>query len=119
MLEIILIVVFAIRISRKAKAKGYKGWTWGLASVFAFIGGELLLSYLVAYVFNSGKLYTLQDLVAPSAPLGKIFMNLLLVLMGGIGGILLVKWRVDNLPDKKEQDRRDWLDSLGNNRQND
>lgn len=114
MLDIIILIIFAVRRSRKAKAKGYTGWHWGLASVLAFLTGEFLVSVFVFRYTYGGHPPTLDSILRDStADPGKFLVSQLLATMGGIGGALFVKWRLDNMPDKNEQDRQDWLDRLG------
>lgn len=116
MLDIIIMVVSSVRRSRKAKAKGYTGWHWGLASVLAFITGEVVMVAILSRFAYGGKGFTLEAMLRDP---GRFIGPQLLALMGGIGGALFVKWRLDQMPDRNEHDRQDWLDRLGNQDRND
>ena len=95
MLEIILLVVLCRRIGLKALNKGQEKGRWQLFTVLAWIGFEVI-GLMISLALNPHNMIM-------AGIFGPVF---------GFGGYLLMNYRLDQMPDKKE-DMRHWMDRIG------
>lgn len=93
MLEIILLIFLARRVGAKAVAKGEPKGRWQLYLVLAWIGFEIT-GAMIGYMISRN--------IVSAAVLG---------IACAAGSYLLIKYKLDQLPDK--QDTEDWMDRLG------
>jgi hypothetical protein len=87
MLEIIAIILLAGQIGRMAIRKGQRPGVWKLYMVLAWIGGEVIGVFIAIAAFNK------NDYIGV-LPLG---------IMGAVGGYLIVRAILSNMPDKPEE----------------
>lgn len=87
MLEIIALIFLAGQIGKMAIRKGKKPGMWKLYTVLAWIGGEILGILISIMAFNS------ED-----------YLSMLpMALLGAVGGYLIVRAILSNMPDKPEE----------------
>ena len=84
MLEIVAIILLAGQIGRMAIRKGQKPGVWKLYMVLAWIGGEVIGVFIAVAAFNK------NDYIGV-LPMG---------IMGAVGGYLIVRAVLSNMPDK-------------------
>ena len=92
-MDIIVLVLACLYISKQLKAKGYipKSWVWRL--VGAWVAFELAGALVSMFITH-----------------GNIIMAEVFGFLCGVGGFLLIKSRVDQLPDLT---KKDWHDRIG------
>jgi hypothetical protein len=95
MLEIIILIFLTRKIGELAERKGqHKGW-WKFYTVMAWIGceiGGMMISMMITKV---------------------LVLNMLFGIFCAFGGYLLVKARLEKMPDKESMN--DWINNIGNN----
>jgi hypothetical protein len=97
MLEIIAIILLAGQIGRMAVRKGQKPGLWKFYLVLAWIGGEIIGVFIAVVAFNKNDY------------LGVLPMGI----MGAVGGYLIVRATLSNMPDKPD-DTFDFENRSGN-----
>lgn len=87
MLEIIALIWLTGIIGKLAERKGKKSGIWKLYTVLAWIGGEILGAVLAVLIMNSDDYLSLLPLA----------------IMGAIGGYLIIRAILSNMPDKPQE----------------
>ena len=88
MIEIIILVFLAIKIGKVAKAKGLKRNTWIIYTVLSWIGGEFIGVIAGLAIFDKTNIISIM----------------LVGLAGAFSGYLIVKHKLDKLPDNVDDD---------------
>lgn len=94
MIEIIALFLLAKKIGMLAERKGQKPGRWKVYLVLAWLGCEfagIFLSLMIS---------------------GNMFLTLIFGLFCAFGGYLLVKRKLENMPDKERTE--DWISNIGN-----
>lgn len=126
MFEIFLLVYLAFRNSVRAKAKGLNNWVWAGVTVVSFLTSLFIGCFIVVFNFcadkvNLDQLTSTDPLVraAGSKELIDVLnanpLHVFTIELFGIGGYLLIRYILDNKPDKKQPEVH-WTDRLGENR---
>lgn len=96
MIEIIILYFLAVKVGKQATRKGLKPFTWKIILLVAWIAFEFVGMLFGIAFFGTGNLPALFALGIASA----------------FGGYLLVRYILENKPDK---DMFDDIDNIGNN----
>ena len=123
MLELFFLIYLGYKNSQRAKLKGANPVTWAI-----FTGISWLISYffgmaIVAFFFLKNKINFNSENLQPNDISGQLiqeFKNnpflLFVVYFFGYGGYLIVRYTIDQRPDKDTNVH--WMDKLNNDNQN-
>ncbi len=93
MIEILILFFLTRNIGAVALRKGLPAGRWKLYVVLAWIGCEM------------------AGLVISMTIVSNLIVNMIFGLASAFGGYLLVKYKLDQMPDKDKKD--DWLEQVG------
>ena len=123
MFEIILLSYLSYRNSVRAKLKGANGILWGAITVGAFLAALIIGGFVVIYNF-CGDSVNIDALSSTDLKVRMAATNQLMAVLSNnplhqatieifaIGGYLLVRYIIDQKPDKKEPEVH-WMDKMG------
>ncbi len=125
MIQLLVLVYLAYRNSVLAKEKALNGLPWAFYTVIAYFLGLFLGVFVVIFAFckdsiNLNQLSATDPKTreAATAQMVDAFsanqLNMLTVILFGIGGYLLVRYILDRKPGKKEPEIH-WMDKMGSN----
>ncbi|XZF14109.1 hypothetical protein ACTHGU_20210 [Chitinophagaceae bacterium MMS25-I14] len=103
MIDILIILYYAWRNSRRAQAKGQNGIVWGLITFVAFFFFEIAGTVLSVFFFYKGPMTfdALQRYMQNLPAITAIF-----IFISGLGGYLLIRYILDRMPDKPQTDKQ-------------
>ena len=102
-MDILILIYLAYRISIRAGLKGQNRALWILITLFCFFLGEGIGLTIIVSLFYHG-VWNAQALVSfmYAQPIRMVF-----TLMCGIGGYLLIRYILDRMPDKNQNNSSD------------
>jgi len=126
MFEIILLTYLTFRNSMRAKLKGLNPVLWGGLTVIAFLSALFIGFAIVVFGFCADivdiNALSSKDPEVRTAITQQIVevvnnnpLHILTIELFAIGGYLLIRYLLDNKPDKKTPEIH-WTDRLGENR---
>jgi len=93
MVEIIVLIILVIHVGKVATRKGEKAVKWQLLTVGAWVAAEIVGLMIGITFFGTGNIIGLM----------------LLGLISAVGGYLIIKAKLDKIPDKIDND----IDQIG------
>jgi hypothetical protein len=118
--DLILLAFLSYRNSARAKVKGQSALLWGMITVGAIFAGFIIGMAFIVFAFYkdmlnlnpadakaSAEMVQQLQLAILSNPLRLVTIELF-----GIGGFLLVRYKIDSKPDKKKPEVH-WMDKMG------
>lgn len=111
MFDLLIAILLGINNGARARIKGQRGGLWIFITVICMLIGEMIGGIIILIFFNNGAIdfnaassgkETMDELSRQIANLYGTPMHSILVLLCGFGGYLLIRYILERMPNKTD-----------------